>query len=96
MFVFEGLTPGATYNLTFTHIGYEVQQRNIHVKQKETNSILIRLKAGSSGLDEIVVVGYGSQKKINLTGAVDQVGGEVLSDRPMPNISRGLQGLFPI
>jgi TonB-linked SusC/RagA family outer membrane protein len=95
MFVFDGLTPGATYNLTFSHIGFDKQQRSIHVKENETNTILVRLKEGSSGLDEVVIVGYGSQKKVNLTGAVDQVSGEVLSDRPMPTISRGLQGVIP-
>lgn len=95
MFAFQGLIPGTSYNLTFSHIGFELQHRSIQVKQNESNSILVRLKEGSSGLDEVVIVGYGSQKKVNLTGAVDQVSGEVLSDRPMPTISRGLEGVIP-
>ena len=95
MFSFEGLTPDVTYSLTFTHVGYELQSKSVHVKQNESSSVLIRLISGSSGLDEVVIVGYGSQKKVNLTGAVSQVSGEVLSDRPMPSISRGLQGVIP-
>lgn len=95
MFVFNGLTAGAAYNLTFTYVGFEPLTRSINVKAGENNSILVRLKEANSGLNEIVVVGYGSQKKVNLTGAVTQVDGEVLSDRPMPNISRGLQGIVP-
>ncbi len=43
-------------------------------------------------LDEVVVVGYGVQKKVNLTGAVATVSGDVLQDRPITNIGQGLQG----
>src|SRR3546814_15159686 len=46
-------------------------------------------------LDEVVVVGYGTQKKINLTGAVSQINSEMLEDRPVANISQALQGLVP-
>jgi len=46
-------------------------------------------------LEEVVVVGYGTQKKLNLTGAVDQVGGEVFENRPVSNIAQGLQGAIP-
>jgi TonB-linked SusC/RagA family outer membrane protein len=46
-------------------------------------------------LEEVVVVGYGTQKKLNLTGAVDQVSGEVFENRPVSNIAQGLQGAIP-
>src|SRR5690606_27716996 len=46
-------------------------------------------------LDEIVVVGYGIQKKANLTGAVDQVTSEVFQNRPIPNVAQGLVGAVP-
>ncbi|TDQ73523.1 SusC/RagA family TonB-linked outer membrane protein [Sphingobacterium yanglingense] len=46
-------------------------------------------------LEEVVVVGYGTQKKVNLTGAVSQVTSEVLENRPAPNLSRMLQGTLP-
>lgn len=59
------------------------------------NSISVQLEASVSQLDEVVVVGYGTQKKANLTGAVDQVGSEVFENRPMPNITQGLQGAMP-
>ena len=42
-----------------------------------------------------VVTGYGTQKKINLTGAVAAVSGEVLDDRPIVNVGEGLQGVIP-
>jgi hypothetical protein len=44
---------------------------------------------------EVVVIGYGTQKKANLTGAVDQVTSEVLENRSIPNLTQGLQGVLP-
>ncbi len=55
--------------------------------------IVLRLKS-SSGLNDVVVVGYGTQKKINLTGAVDQIGGQELQNRPIANVSQALQGMM--
>ncbi|MEB2780463.1 TonB-dependent receptor [Algoriphagus sp. C2-6-M1] len=46
-------------------------------------------------LAEVVVVGYGTQKKINLTGAVSQIGSEAIENRPSPNLTRMLQGALP-
>jgi len=46
-------------------------------------------------LDEVVVVGYGSQKKVNMTGAVATIDSKTLASRPISNISQGLQGLAP-
>ncbi|MFA5326344.1 MAG: SusC/RagA family TonB-linked outer membrane protein [Prolixibacteraceae bacterium] len=47
------------------------------------------------GVDEVVVVGYGVQKKVNLTGAVSQISSEDLKDRPVSNMSQILQGSIP-
>ncbi len=55
----------------------------------------IALKVEETSLDEVVVVGYGTQKKVNLTGAVTQVSGKVLEDRPTTNIGLSLQGVVP-
>ena len=41
------------------------------------------------------MVGYGVQKKANLTGAVDQISGELLQSRPVPNLTQGIQGMIP-
>ena len=46
-------------------------------------------------LDEVVVVGYGVQKKVNLTGAVSAVKGEELENRPIADVTQALQGLVP-
>jgi len=60
-----------------------------------TTAMTIVLKEDSSALEEVVVVGFGTQKKINLTGAVSQVTSEVLSSRPVSNIGQALQGVIP-
>lgn len=54
----------------------------------------IVLKSNTTSLDEVVVVGYGVQKKVNLTGAVASVNGDVLKDRPITNVGQGLQGVI--
>lgn len=78
--------------LVFSYIGHESQE----VSVKDAGKALdIVLKGGASGLTEIVVVGYGVQKKINLSGAVDAISGKALESRPINNIATGLQGLLP-
>ena len=58
-------------------------------------SLNIVLKDDAQALEEVVVVGYGSQKKVNLTGSVSQVKGEVLESRPVANAAQALQGVVP-
>ena len=55
----------------------------------------ITLKEDSEMLEEVVVVGYGTQKKVNLTGAVAMTEGDILENRPISNIAQGLQGAIP-
>lgn len=57
--------------------------------------LLVKLKEDSKTLDEIVVVGYASIKKANLTGAVSAVDNKVIADRPITNLGQGLQGVIP-
>lgn len=54
-----------------------------------------KLEPETASLEELVVVGYGTSKKVNLSGAVDYVSGKVLESRPISNISQGLQGVVP-
>ncbi len=81
--------------LNFRFIGYTTQDQNVQVKEGNVVTINVIMKTASNGLKEVVVVGYGTQKKIDLTGAVTQVSGDILEDRPMPNIARGLEGVVP-
>lgn len=80
---------GAT--LSFSYIGYVSQ--TIQIGTQTTLNIV--LETDAVALDELVVVGYGTQKKINLTGAVSQIDNEVIEDRPAPSVTRLLQGTLP-
>lgn len=77
--------------LVFSFTGY----MNKEVEISDQTNLTIVLENKSNALDEVVVVGFGTQKKSNLTGAVEQVSGEVFENRPMPNVTQGLQGVIP-
>ena len=62
---------------------------------KDLSGVKIRLEESAEFLEEVVVVGYGSVKKENLTGAVDQVSSEVFEGRPVANATQMLQGVVP-
>lgn len=88
-FTLEGLKNGDVIQISF--IGYLTQE----IKYNGQSILAIAMKEDSQKLDEVVVVGYGTQKKANLTGAIAQVSGDVLESRPIVNISQGLQGVVP-
>jgi TonB-linked SusC/RagA family outer membrane protein len=77
--------------LTFSYIGYVTQE----VPVGNQTIINITLSENLEALDEVVVVGYGTQKKVNLTGAVTTVDAEQLANRPVTLTSSALQGLAP-
>jgi len=62
---------------------------------KNEKSIRFVLTAQEKNLDEVVVIGYGTTKRKNLVGAVDQISGDKLQNRGNMNISRALQGQMP-
>ncbi|MCT4648516.1 MAG: TonB-dependent receptor [Carboxylicivirga sp.] len=72
--------------ISFSFIGFETQ--DINVAGRKTIDIV--LLEEMENIDEVLVVGYGTQKKINTTGAVSQVTGEVLESRPITNVADGL------
>ncbi|WP_423129614.1 SusC/RagA family TonB-linked outer membrane protein [Gaoshiqia sp. Z1-71] len=77
---------GAT--LQFSFIGMQTQDAVVG----NLSMIHVALESVVSQVDEIVVVGYGTQKKANLTGAVASVDTKVLEARPIADVGRGLQG----
>jgi TonB-linked SusC/RagA family outer membrane protein len=79
----------ATLSVSF--VGYVTQDIQVGSKKE----ITLQLKVNAAGLNEVVVVGYGTQKKANLTGAVSQVSSEVLENRSLPNLTQGLEGVIP-
>ena len=79
---------GAILRISF--VGYQT------LEVKATKDMKVLLKEDSEMLSEVVVVGYGAQKKTNLTGAVATVDvGKALDSRPISDVGRGLQGTTP-
>jgi len=78
-------------SLVFSFVGYKTLEVPIEGK----SVVNVKLEAELTGLEEVVVVGYGTQKRINLTGAVDVITGEELANRPAAQTSQLLQGQEP-
>ena len=77
--------------LIFSYVGF--LSKEIPVGEQTTFNI--KLDEDVEQLSEVVIVGYGAQKKVNLSGAVDQVDAKQLENRPISNIAQGLQGAVP-
>lgn len=78
--------------LQISYIGYQSQEVTVN----DTKTIQVVLREDTETLDEVVVVGYGSQKKANLTGAVASVKmDEVIGNRPLSKAADALQGTVP-
>ena len=101
----KGTTTGASTNvdgqysiiapadgtLTFSYVGMNPE----HVKINNRSTINVVLTEDSKNLDEIVVVGYGEQKKVTLTGAVSQVTSKDITKTVGSNLSQSLVGKLP-
>ena len=86
------ITVDSKGTLQFSYVGYSTQD----VKVNNRTTINVDMMDTSETLDQVVVIGYGSQKKVNLTGSVASVQvGEDITSRSLPNVSSALSGLMP-
>ncbi len=87
-FTLKSLKKGQT--LVISYIGFQTQE----VKYNGEKSLKVTLKSDSKSLNEVVVVGYGTQKKVNMSGAVASINMDELTEsRPVTNVSQALAGL---
>ena len=86
-FVLPSVSQNAT--LEFSYIGYVSQ------KHKASRNMTISLKPDLQTLEEVVVIAYGQQKKVTITGAVSAVGGDELLKAPVASVANALQGKLP-
>lgn len=77
--------------LEFSFVGMKRQE----ISAVGTNVFNVVMEDETFGVDEVVVVGYGTQKKANLTGAVDHVSSDVFQNRTVTNVTQALQGVMP-
>jgi TonB-linked SusC/RagA family outer membrane protein len=83
--------PEEASRLVFTFVGYINQEVEITAQ----GLLNIQMQPDEKALEELVVIGYGTQKKINLTGAVDVVSGERLANRPANTVADLIKGTSP-
>lgn len=77
--------------LIFSYIGYQPQEVSINRRL----SVSVQLVSASVDLGEVVVIGYGTQSKSSVTGAVDKINKEAIEGRPVVTVSQALQGVSP-
>jgi TonB-dependent SusC/RagA subfamily outer membrane receptor len=80
--------PGASSQLTFTSVGYD--SKTITVGSQTLINVV--LAANAQNLSEVVVIGYGTQRKSDLTGAVSSIKTEQLLERPASSLNQALAG----
>ena len=90
LFVLKGIAEDAI--LSVSYVGYETQE----VTLSSSGQLVITLNpAAAANLGEVVVVGYGSQKKANLIGSVSQLSAKAINDRPVTSLTNALTGQLP-
>lgn len=96
MFTFSRVSSGGPYSFTFSTVGYKSQTSSgYNIKEGITLSLAIKMAATSASLDQVVVVGYGTQRKKDLTGAISVVKGEDINSYPSNNVLQALSGRAP-
>jgi len=77
--------------LQISYVGYITQE----IPVTNQSSLNIQLREDSQVLDEVIVIGYGTTTRRSTVGAVDQIGGSKIQERPVANITQALQGASP-
>ena len=88
-FVLSDVPEDAVLQISF--IGYVTQE----IKVAGKTEFNVQMSEDAKALEEVVVVGYGSQKKVNLTGSIGQIDSKVLESRPITSTASALQGTIP-
>ncbi|MCC6759606.1 MAG: SusC/RagA family TonB-linked outer membrane protein [Chitinophagaceae bacterium] len=83
--------PSSESVLSFTYVGYAVYE----IKAGASGSITVSLTKANNQLDEVVVIGYGTKKKVNVIGAVAHIRSEDIQDIPVGNIGQALINRLP-
>lgn len=87
---FHITVPAATRTLIFSSIGFGSRQIDL-----SGDMINVQLSATNTAMNEVIVVGYGTQRKREVTGAISRVGGDKISEIPVPSFEAALEGRAP-
>ena len=84
-----------TVSLIFSFIGYSSQELTVHIKEGESQTLNLSLEPDIEILDEMVVIGYGTAKKRDLTGSISTVSSDAIMEVQTPSFESSLQGQAP-
>lgn len=85
-------TGAGEYEITCSFIGFEEQNKKVTLADGEVLNLDFRLKDDSYLLDDVVVVGYGVQRRRAVTGSIEKIDSEQITSLPVPSIEAALQG----
>jgi TonB-dependent starch-binding outer membrane protein SusC len=93
VFMFRNLPAGGPYNFTFSGVGLEAQSLNGYtLKEGASLSLVVRMNSLESTLDQVVVVGYGTRKRSEVTSSIVSINSGDIKERPVQNALQALQG----
>jgi TonB-linked SusC/RagA family outer membrane protein len=93
VFMFRNLPPGGPYNFSFSGVGLEAQSLNGYtLKDGASLSLVVRMTSLESTLDQVVVVGYGTRKRSEVTSSIISINSQDIKQRPVQNALQALQG----
>lgn len=93
VFTVSGLLPKSKYHFVFTHVGYQAYEvKAFEIRAGVNNTLIVRMKEASSGLNEVVVIGYGSVKKKDVTGAIGSLKSDKIAEVAASDATQVLQG----
>jgi TonB-linked SusC/RagA family outer membrane protein len=90
-----GGVPAGSHSVQARTIGFSVLERTVTVASGQTATVNFQVNRQVVVLGEVIAVGYGTQRRGSVTGAVDQITSQSLENRPMANLTQGLQGVIP-
>ncbi|HZG24809.1 MAG TPA: carboxypeptidase regulatory-like domain-containing protein, partial [Chitinophagaceae bacterium] len=93
VFSFQRLSAGGPYTFTFSAVGFETQpMAGYTIRDDNDLSLSVQMKSSATNLDQVVVVGYGTQLRKDLTGSVASVGTKDIRDLAVNRIDQALLG----
>ena len=96
MFTFSKLPSGGPYSFTFTSIGYDEQTLSgYNIKENAELALAVKMISNSKTLDQVVVVGYGTQKRKDLTGSVGTVSSRDITEQTATRVDQAIMGKLP-
>lgn len=92
-FTFSTVSPGGAYSFTFSNIGFETQTLSgYNIKNDAIVSLAVKLRSSAATLDQVVVVGYGTARRKDLTGSVGSISSKDIDELPVTRVDQALSG----